>query len=82
MFGSFFEQDHLLNLLISGFYAKRWPKCAHNFNAKADVAQNLINNFFSNFVKGPFHRKDFRWKNEWGHSVNFWKKNESFVCRT
>ena len=28
VFGSLFEQDHLLNLLISGVYAKRWPKCA------------------------------------------------------
>ena len=28
VFGSLFEQDHLLNLFISGVYAKRWPKCA------------------------------------------------------
>ena len=28
VFGSFFEQDHLLNLFILGVYAKRWPKCA------------------------------------------------------
>ena len=28
MFGSFFEQDHLLTLIIFGVYAKRWPKCA------------------------------------------------------
>ena len=28
VFGSFFQQDHLLNLFISGVYAKRWPKCA------------------------------------------------------
>ena len=27
LFGSFFEQDHLLNLFILGVYAKRWPKC-------------------------------------------------------
>ena len=26
--GSFFEQDHLLSLFISGVYAKRLPKCA------------------------------------------------------
>ena len=26
--GSFFEQDHLLNLFNLGVYAKRWPKCA------------------------------------------------------
>ena len=28
VFGSFFEQDHLLNLFILRVYAKRWPKCA------------------------------------------------------
>ena len=28
VFGSIFQQDHLLNLLISGVCAKRWPKCA------------------------------------------------------
>ena len=27
VFGSCFEQGHLLNLLILGVYAKRWPKC-------------------------------------------------------
>ena len=26
VFGSFFEQDHLLNLIILGVYTKRWPK--------------------------------------------------------
>ena len=29
VFGSFFEQDYLLNLFISGVYAKRWAKWAH-----------------------------------------------------
>ena len=29
VFGLFFEQDHLLNLFVSGVNAKRWPKCAH-----------------------------------------------------
>ena len=28
VFGSFFEQDRLLNLFILEVYAKRWPKCA------------------------------------------------------
>ena len=28
VFGSFFEQDHLLNLFILSVNAKRWPKCA------------------------------------------------------
>ena len=26
VFGSFFELEHLINLFISGVYAKRWPK--------------------------------------------------------
>ena len=26
VFGSYFEQNHLLNLFISRFYAKRWRK--------------------------------------------------------
>ena len=26
--GAFFEQDHLLNLIIFRAFAKRWPKCA------------------------------------------------------
>ena len=43
MFGSFFEQDHLLNLTILGVYAERWPKCA-----QTDVAQNLFDIHFSN----------------------------------
>ena len=46
MFGSFFEQDNLLNLLISGVYTKRWPKCARISIEKTDVAQNLIDDFF------------------------------------
>ena len=28
MFGSFFEQDHLLNLFVLRVHAKRWPKWA------------------------------------------------------
>ena len=28
VFGSFFEQDHLLNLIVLGVYVKRWPKHA------------------------------------------------------
>ena len=45
MFGSFFEQDQLLNLFISRVYAKRWSKCAL-ISTKTDVAQNLIDDFF------------------------------------
>ena len=29
VFGSFFEQDHLLYLFILGVYVKRWHKCTH-----------------------------------------------------
>ena len=29
MFGLFFEQNHLLNLIILGVHTKRWPKYAH-----------------------------------------------------
>ena len=65
--GSFFEQDHLLNLFILGVYAKRLPKCA--------CSQNLIDGFFflTVTVRGRFHRKDFKWKKIWGYGVNFWK---------
>ena len=34
------------------------------FNTKTDVVQNLIDDFFflTLTVRGPFHRKDFKWK--------------------
>ena len=35
--GSFFKQDHLLNLTILVGYAKRWPKCARIYKKKTDV---------------------------------------------
>ena len=59
--GSFFEQDHLLSLLISGVYAKRGPKCARI--TKTDVAQNVMDDFFflTLIVREPFHRKDLKW---------------------
>ena len=35
----------------------------HVLQSKTDVAQNLINDFFPTLtVRGPFHRKDFKWK--------------------
>ena len=38
--------------------------------------------FFLNLtVRGPFHRKDFKWKKIWRCEINFWKSG-SFVCRT
>ena len=46
--GSFFKQDHLLNVLILRFYAKRWPRCTTYFKTETDVVQNLID-FFYNF---------------------------------
>ena len=36
MFGSFFEQDHRLNLFILRVYAKRWPKYASISKQKLD----------------------------------------------
>ena len=78
MFGSFF--DCLLKLIIL-VYAKRLPKCARISKQKL-TAQNLIDWFFflTLTVRGPFYRKDFKWK-KWGYGVNFWK-NGSFVYRT
>ena len=37
-----------LNLIISEFHAKRWPKCTC-FKLENDVVQNLIDGIFSNF---------------------------------
>ena len=54
--------------------------CTH-FNTKTDVAKNLIIFFLTLTVRGPFHRKDFKWNKIWGCRVNFWK-NGSFVRRT
>ena len=75
--GSFFEQDHLLNLIILRLYVKEWPKCAR-ISKQTDVAQNLIDDFFSNFVRRPFHRKDFNWKRNMGVRVYF--PRESKLC--
>ena len=36
-----------------------------------------INVFLTLNVRGPFHRKDFKWKKIWGYGVNFWE-NEAF----
>ena len=45
-FGLFFEHDHLLNLIILGVYAKQMFTY---FKTEIDIAQNLIDDFFSNF---------------------------------
>ena len=34
VFGSFFQQDHLLNLITSGIYVKRWTTCARILKQK------------------------------------------------
>ena len=47
VFGTFFEQDRLLNLIILGVYVKRWPKYAGGISkTETDVAQNLTDDFF------------------------------------
>ena len=50
VFGSFFEQDHLLNLFISEDNLKnndlKMTYISRYFNTKIDVAQNLIDDFF------------------------------------
>ena len=82
VFGSCFEQDHLLNLFISRVYAKRLPKCARISIQKLMQPKIWSMIFFLTLtVRGPFHRKDFKWKKIWGYGVNFWK-NGSFVRRT
>ena len=83
MFGTFFEQDRLLNLIILGVYVKRWPKCAGGISkTETDVAQNLIDDFFLTLtVRGTFHRMDFKWKKIGGTGL-LSEKNGSFVCRT
>ena len=62
---SFFEQDHLWNLIILGVYAKRRPKCAR-----------LMIFFLTLTVRGPFHRKDFKWKKNIGVGGDFLKKRK------
>ena len=63
VFGSFFEQDHLLNLFILGVYVKGWPKCARISIQKLMQPNIWSMNFFQTFtVRRPFRRKDFKWK--------------------
>ena len=61
VFGSFFEEDHLLNLFISESLCEKMTQMCTYFNTKTNVAQNLIDDFFFQplTVRGPFHRKDF-----------------------
>ena len=63
VFGSFFEQDHLLNLFISGVYAKRWNKCVRISIQKLIYPKIWWMIFFLTLpARGSFHRKDFKWK--------------------
>ena len=82
VFGSFFEQYHLLNLFILGVYAKRWPKCACISMQKLMQPKIWSMIFFLTLiVRGPFHRKDFKRKRFLRYLVNFCK-NGSFIHRT
>ena len=49
VFASFFEQDCLLNLIILGVYAKRWPKYAGVSKQKLMQAKIWSMIFFSDF---------------------------------
>ena len=63
MFGSFFEQDHLLNLIILIVYAKRWPTFARISKQPLTWLKVWSMIFFLTLtVRGTFHRKDFLWK--------------------
>ena len=74
---SLFEQDHLLNLIVLGAYAKRWPRYKNWCSPKSD--RRFF--FLTLTVRRPFHRKDFKWKKIWGYRATF-LKNRSFACRT
>ena len=79
VFGSFFEQDHLLNLFILGVYAKRWPKCACISMQKLMQPKIWSMIFFLTLtVRGPFHRKDFKWKKNMTVLGYFLKKTRKF----
>ena len=75
--GLFFEQDHLLNLIIFGVFAKRWPKCARISKQKLIQPKIRSMNFFLTLtVRRHFHRKDFKWKKNIGVRDYFLKKRK------
>ena len=79
MVGSFFGQDHLINLFILGVYAKRWPKCARISIQKLMQPKIWSITFFLTLtVRRTFHRKDFKLKKKINseYRVNFWKKRK------
>ena len=50
------------------------------FNTKPDVAQNLIDDFFLILnVRGPFRRKDFKWKKYGGTGLISEKTEVLFI---
>ena len=51
VFCSFFEQDHLLNLIILEVYAKRWN--VHFFSNRSWCSQNLLIFFFLFWLSEP-----------------------------
>ena len=82
VFGSFFEQDHLLNLIIWEVYAKRWPKCARP--PKQKLMQSKIWSmifFLISTVGGLSHKQDFKWKKNGRSGLIFEKKPGSFISR-
>ena len=61
--GSFFEQDHLLDLIILIVSRKEWPKCARISGQRPMQPKIWMMIFFLALTVGrQFHRKDFRWK--------------------
>ena len=63
MLGSFFEQDHPLNLFISGVYERRWPICARvSIKTWCSPKSDRRLFFLTLTVRGPFHKEDFKWK--------------------
>ena len=63
VFGSFFKQDHLLSLFISGVMRKD-DLNVHVFQYKNWCSPKYDRwfIFLTLTVRGPFHRKDFTWK--------------------
>ena len=58
---------------------RRWRN-VHVFTTKTDVAQNLIDNCFSNLTdRGHFHRKDFKWKKFVGTVLTSAKKEALYA---
>ena len=84
VFGSFFEQDHLLNLTILGGYAKTWRKCARV--SKQQLMQLKISSmvFFQLWLSEDLSIGKIlsqKKKGGWWYGVNF-RKEEKLCSRT